>query len=306
MRWAQYIVIVTLFVIYRHTVNTLKTMQEAVCGFDVCKNGVAHIICDNATTSCSSQYKVQKSSGFLKQSMLNLFNQFRNSWASGLNVGSRAKDLPTASDMHILQWSNRLEYLAELGSQKCCSYGDNCRDLLKGPVAQLVHSKRVNSSSRPPGDLEVFGDWAYDSRLLTVEDIKNVTLATLNMTSPLVLYSRAKGIGCASSTIMYPKQIQERIVICNIYPAGPVNNWPIFELGKPCDSCPLGYACRKGSRFPSLCRVDPLFEEISTTDDGERWLIRGEKYSTSSVLTIHALCCLMPFFTIFHFKFWIK
>ncbi|KAF6210569.1 hypothetical protein GE061_013675 [Apolygus lucorum] len=202
--------------------------------------------------------------------VIHYFNFRRN-----LVAGGKEYKLPSASDMMMVEWDERLAAFAQRWADQCIydpyifrddtllkSANDVCRDLPDFDIAQV--STRIHGFNFTGASVESTLHLLIN---MISSDLFNVTThVVLSGYAPeedygaVALHSKAYLIGCGVASYLLDLNTDGHrmsVIYCNI---GPLNGMFLldryYKHGEPCSDCPSGTSCHPNSYFQFLCQRD--------------------------------------------------
>lgn len=217
-------------------------------------------------SSAFSQNCVNKLSQEQINAILDAHNIYRNIVASG-NQNSAGGQLPSASNMKVLEWSTELEDLAQSWanfnpktSSPYRKVSNITSPMNKGYIGENIFwAVTFYSTIREPGNYS-----AQNSVKAWFDEVKNFkqpinVLVNLDPTRIIghftqVVWAETTKIGCgildcfsSEKSTFVNMYTQTSTIVCNYWSGGNINFIPIYKKGTPCSNCTCS------NKYTSLC-----------------------------------------------------
>nr|XP_022905991.1 venom allergen 5-like [Onthophagus taurus] len=189
-----------------------------------------------------------------RELLVEMHNIVRNKIASG-----KEKHLPMgSSNMQILTYDKELEFISECWASQCLLDTHQCMNSVRGRTSHIVWQGDERISKKETGKRylahSIFQFFLHTNLLNTSIFTKFTKSSMPNelLTVTQVLWANTKYVGCSRVSFNSQKRKMKTYnVVCTYYPAGNIENEPVYLDGEPCSSCNNQTVCNK--HFTSLC-----------------------------------------------------
>eukprot|EP00092_Neocalanus_flemingeri_P039028 GFUD01042487.1.p1 GENE.GFUD01042487.1~~GFUD01042487.1.p1 ORF type:complete len:3096 (+),score=601.77 GFUD01042487.1:67-9354(+) len=215
------------------------TLKSAYCKVDA-----EHTLCilDKPSETCNI-IKNGLPTAF-KTQLLTSHNDFRSKVAAGT---TGVANLPTASNMRQLSWSEELSDIAQMWANQCTAGHDKARTMLDGgEVGQNI----LAFKSTNPWDVvvdtmtDVVKYWNKGVSEVKVDNINPFKFADIAGHFTQLAWANTDKIGCGWT--QYENHAEQypyiSLVVCNYNTKGNVEGQLLWAEGSPCSECPDGYS----------------------------------------------------------------
>ncbi|CAG9771737.1 unnamed protein product [Ceutorhynchus assimilis] len=218
----------------------------------LCKKGT-HTLClykEGPSDDCLEYTKPEMTTS-LKKYIVDIHNDIRNHIASGQETRGILGRQPAASNMHILQWDNELEEIAQRWADQCFGaydqpQHDQCRTTTRFELGQNVLTASTPTKDFPEISILIL-NW--------FKQVQDVLPSDLEVFSGIrrgkffigqytqLVWAKTRFIGCGLATYLNkidtePKAKYLHRLVCNYGPRGNVIGKQVYSKGDPCSKCP--------------------------------------------------------------------
>ena len=194
----------------------------------------------------------------LKNFILDKHNQFRQQIASGSN-----SKFPSAKDMHVMQWDDTLQFLAETHVSHCSFQHDQCRATPDYPYAGQNLYYKATSQANPNATAAVesglnswFNEWTIADPNI-VDSIQWEMWRAFHFS--VMVHDQNNNVGCGLLKYNYMSgsyEMNSYMLTCD-YGYTNMLNEPMYLTGTPCSECTCS------TTYPALCETQAV--AITTT-----------------------------------------
>ncbi|KAK9721749.1 Cysteine-rich secretory protein family [Popillia japonica] len=221
---------------YRSILPRTSNFCEIKCGW---KKHICCIYGYDFGPKCYTRPILQHIGEMEKEAIVDIINSIRNEVASGNASRGDLRRL-TASNMHSVSYSRKLEYTASCWAKQCIPHHSRCRSIEDGRLGETIcvshgFTRRITNFSEnlflqcPRNMMKQFPEFSMSI-------IDQLALPTFgddekHRESVQLIWARTRFIGC--SRVVYPhnrRGFSNVLIVCHFFPSGNVLEAPIFLL----------------------------------------------------------------------------
>nr|XP_022904796.1 venom allergen 3-like isoform X1 [Onthophagus taurus] len=226
-----------------------------------------------------------------KSAILDVHNSLRNKVALGLETIGNPGPQPPASNMRIIKWNNELSEIAQRWVAQCIFSHDLCRDTYNFPVGQNIGKGNLATDN----ELSLIFTWYNEVKNFSNEDVFNFQLVSDQKVSferyTQMIWADTNMLGCARAIFQQtsgPTLSYIEHFVCNYGPTGNIPDQPVYNVGKPCSTCPEGMGC--SLEYEGLCEINKEETNLMALDlDNSSLKLHKKNYFMYIYLTINLI-----------------